>query len=402
MAGVFAAASLAVGYGYGSVAGAAPRTSGATPSATSVAASFYRSPVPLPPAPPGAVIRASVIPSHGRLPKGSRAFRVLYHSQSIAGADVAVSGVVVVPAGSPPPGGFPIVAWAHGTTGLASQCAPSLGGFGSIPSLDAYLSRGMIVAATDYEGLGAAGIHPYLVGASEAQGVLDSARAARDLLGTAASNQVSIVGFSQGGQAALFASQIAPSYAPELFVAGAVAAAPVTSLAEFVPSRPSTRSDPDAVYAVMALDSWSKVYGNLPLSGVLVGTAGRQVTDLAAQCTGAVAATYDSTGASRLFRPNWETGAGVRVDAALNRPGQAPTSVPLLVVEGTKDGVTPYRTVTDFVSGDLCRGQHDTVQYTTYSGIQHADLMTAAQGQILRWISQRLTGAAPGGTCRSQ
>ncbi|HEX7443392.1 MAG TPA: lipase family protein, partial [Acidimicrobiales bacterium] len=202
---ITAADAGAAGAGAGADAGAAGAGAGAHAGVgPGSPAAFYRTPGPLPQEPPGAIVRSVVIPSAGLLPGGATAYRVLYHSQSIAGADIAVSGVVVVPGGTPPPGGFPIVAWAHGTTGLSDQCAPSLGGFASIPSLTAFLDRGMIVAATDYEGLGTPGIHPYLVGQSEAQSVLDSARAARNLAGVTASNQVAVVGYSQGGQAALF------------------------------------------------------------------------------------------------------------------------------------------------------------------------------------------------------
>ena len=98
----------------------------------------------------------------------------------------------------------------------------------------------MIVAATDYQGLGTPGSSPYLVGHSEAQGVLDAARAARNLVGDAASNTVVVLGYSQGGQAALFAGQIAQSYAPELYLAGVAAVAPVTSLTELAPSVPDS------------------------------------------------------------------------------------------------------------------------------------------------------------------
>ena len=381
-------------------AGAAGGGAGAHPGGGPASpAAFYRTSGPLPPAPPGAIVRSVVIPSAGLLPGGATAYRVLYHSQSIAGVDIAVSGVVVVPGGTPPPGGFPIVAWAHGTTGLSDQCAPSLGGFASIPSLTAFLDRGMIVAATDYEGLGTPGIHPYLVGQSEAQSVLDSARAARNLAGVTASNQVAVVGYSQGGQAALFAAQIAAAYSPELFVAGAVAAAPVTSLDEFVPAKPSSEHDLDAVYALMALDAWSRAYGNLPLSSVLTASTVRQAPAIATRCIDALAAPYDTADAGRLFRSGWESEPGLRTDVERNRPGQAPTSAPVLVVEGTKDQVTPYRVVTDFVAADLCRNQHDTVQYDSFAGTDHGGVFATAAPQILRWVTQRLSGAAPPDTC---
>ena len=57
---------------------------------------------------------------------GATAYKVLYRSTKPDGTPIAVSGIVIVPAGKPPAGGWPIVAWAHPTTGVVSHCAPSL------------------------------------------------------------------------------------------------------------------------------------------------------------------------------------------------------------------------------------------------------------------------------------
>ena len=91
--------------------------------------------------------------------------RVLYHSESIEGDDIAVSGIITVPSGDVPDGGRPVLTWAHGTTGIADECAP-----GKDPEANGiglagpFLERGMVFAATDYEGLGTPGRHPYIVG----------------------------------------------------------------------------------------------------------------------------------------------------------------------------------------------------------------------------------------------
>src|SRR5207244_7976793 len=50
---------------------------------------------------------------------------VLYRSTDAAGQPDAVSGTVTVPKGKAPKGGWPILTWAHGTTGIADSCAPS-------------------------------------------------------------------------------------------------------------------------------------------------------------------------------------------------------------------------------------------------------------------------------------
>ena len=82
---------------------------------------FYEAPDPLPPGAPGDIIWAA---PYKAVP-GAKAWKVLYHSRSIAGDDIAVSGVVVVPDGKAPAGGRPVVSWAHGTHGIADSCAPS-------------------------------------------------------------------------------------------------------------------------------------------------------------------------------------------------------------------------------------------------------------------------------------
>ncbi len=360
---------------------------------------FYRIPTPLSPAPPGSIIRSDTIDASGQLPPGASAYRVIYHSESITGTDIAVSGLVVVPAGTPPAGGFPIVSWAHGTTGLADECAPSLGPLSSIPYLTPLLERRLVVVATDYQGLGTPGIHPYLVGQSEAQGVLDAARAARNLEGAEVSNTVVVLGYSQGGQAALFAGQIAQSYAPELYLAGIVAIGPVTTLTELAPAIPTRATDADAGFAAMALYAWSATYGNLSLAAVFTHLAASRLTVLTSECSSGIGATYDSTPADLLFRPGWSTDPTVQADEAVNQPGLTPISAPVMVVQGTDDSLVPYRRTTNLVDATLCRAQHDTVRYVPIRGASHSGALEDGASIIVGWISSRLAGDAEVDSC---
>ena len=57
--------------------------------------------------------------------KNAKSTTVLYTSKSPQRDQVAVSGSVAVPKGKAPKGGWPVITWAHGTTGLADSCAPS-------------------------------------------------------------------------------------------------------------------------------------------------------------------------------------------------------------------------------------------------------------------------------------
>ena len=159
------------------------------------------------------------------------------------GKAVAVSGTVSIPKGKAPKGGWPVITWGHGTTGIADACAPSRDSASNpahavinyaYPLLQRWLKAGYAVVRTDYEGLGTPGEHPYLIGRSEGYSMLDMVRAARKLdkhLG----KKVIISGHSQGGQSALFAASLAPKWTPELKVRGTVALAPVSHLAEQLP-----------------------------------------------------------------------------------------------------------------------------------------------------------------------
>src|SRR5690606_28382300 len=93
--------------------------------APSIEGSTYVVPEDLVDARPGDVLAAAPLPPVARLADAER-HRVLYASQDHTGRTVPVSGTVLVPQGAAPDGGWPVVSWGHGTTGVADVCAPSL------------------------------------------------------------------------------------------------------------------------------------------------------------------------------------------------------------------------------------------------------------------------------------
>ncbi len=216
-------------------------------------------------------------------PDGAVAYRVLYRSLGLDDRPIVVSGLVIIPRGPAPPGGRPIVAWAHPTTGVVPRCAPSEAffRFQQIQGLRDMVEHGFIVAATDYPGLGTAGPHPYLVGVSEARAVLDAVRAARALPGAEAGTRFAVWGHSQGGQAALFTGMIAAQYAPDLQLVGVAAAAPATELGALLQADLDTPAGKNLT--AMTLWSWSRVYG-APMERVVTPGAVRVVDSLAGEC----------------------------------------------------------------------------------------------------------------------
>jgi len=372
---------------------------GADATVTGSLASFYRPPSPLPHAPAGSVIRSQSFTPDPGLPAGTRSYRVLFHTTSGSGGDLAESGMVVVPGGTPPPGGFPIVSWAHGTTGVASGCAPSAEGTSTLPDLAGLIADREIVVAADYRGLGAPGAHPYLVGTSEAEDVLDGARAARALVGQAASNAVVVLGFSQGGQAALFAGEIAQAYAPELFVAGVAAVAPVTSVLELAPTGDGPPPSGQSAFTAMALYAWARHYGTFPLRKVLTPAGLAGISAVSSSCVDAVASLYDAVSPDRFFLPGWQDQPAVRAANRANLPGGSPTSAPILVIQGTADEVVPSGTTTNFVDQRLCRSQYDSVDYVTEAGVGHAQALDQSDPVINRWVRARFSGGSNLDSC---
>src|SRR6185312_12808965 len=193
---------------------------------------------------PGVMLREEPIAAQPEMTGAGIAARVLYTSTDLrwhAGI-VPVSGTLFLPKGQPPAGGFPLVAWAHGTLGISDVCAASWSGHKARDAvyINHWLDNGFAVVATDYQGLGGPGPHPYLIWEAEGRSVLDAARAALSAYRDKLAPKVFITGQSQGSGAALGATRIAPTYAPDLPLQAAVATGVVSTFPHGPYKAPST------------------------------------------------------------------------------------------------------------------------------------------------------------------
>ncbi len=376
-----------------------PPAPSATPLPAPAAGDFYAVPDPLPAGDPGEIIWAEPVAA----PDGAVAWRVLYHSRSLRGADIAVSGLVVAPDAEAPPAGFPVIAYAHGTTGLADDCAPSrratpldtAPGAAPLP-LPALWEAGFVVAATDYEGLGTPGRHPYLVGASEGRGVLDIVRAARSIDEAGAGTPTIAMGVSQGGHAALFTGEIAPTYAPDVRLAGVVALAPGAELAQ---AATLLMGDPSVVgFAVAIAAGFAAANPEAALERVLTPAALARIDVLDHGCIDAVLAAFagpvrDVIRLEALADPSW---ARVLDE---NTPGRLRTDVPVFVGQGDADPLVVPE-LTDALVLRLCATGTD-VTYRRYTGATHGGVVEAARADVSAWMEDRLAGRPlpPTDTC---
>src|ERR1700736_2940366 len=179
---------------------------------------------------PGALLRSEPL-KDVILPAGMRGWRILYATTVDDNTPATAVATVFAPTDSPA-GPRPVIAWAHGTTGLLQKCMPSLLSAPSagIPGRDRIVKAGWVIVATDYSFAENGGPHPYLIGEGEARAALDSVRAARQMSGLTLDKRTVVWGYSQGGHAALWTGIVGPRYAPDLEVLGVAAIAPAANI----------------------------------------------------------------------------------------------------------------------------------------------------------------------------
>jgi pimeloyl-ACP methyl ester carboxylesterase len=347
---------------------------------------------------PGSIIRFEV---KNLAPPGATVFRMLYRSTDPAGRPVAVSAIAIRPEGPNPPGGRDVVAWAHATTGVVRECAPSLldQGYGEIPGLSDLLSRGYAVVATDYPGLGTAGPHPYLVGDSEGRAVLDSVRALAGIPDIGAGRRFVVWGHSQGGQAALFTGQLAPRYAPDLRLLGVAAAAPATELGQLFED--DLTSAAGKILTAMTLYAWHELYG-FSLPDAVRAEAVPDVERIGKTCIDFLRGDLEDLEAERPLGhkflkldpakdPPW---AKVTAD---NVPGQERIAVPVFIAQGTADTVVDPPVTDEFVRILCARGT--PVHLVRFRGADHMEIPKRSAGEAIEWIARRFAGDAPPSDC---
>ena len=344
-----------------------------TKSSNAFSTSFYNTPSSIPSSSPGTVLRFETM--NAPFPE-SQAWRVLYTSTGINGEPIAVSGMVFAPAGPIPPGGRPVVSWAHPTTGIDDQCAPSRSPkpYDDVQGLADFLNLGWVVVATDYQGLGTDGMHPYLVGASEAQGTIDIVRAARNMNETGASSNYFVFGHSQGGQAALFAGQMASAYAPELQLLGVAAAAPAGLLVPLFQADKNTAAG--AVLGSYAVVSWSDIFG-YDEATVVKSSLSDRVHAVSEKCVVGGSRLSDiELGINdlilkgRMWAADPATTAPWSNQFALNTAAQSPITTPLLLTQGTADKIITPSTTAELTAMYVAMGNSQATEQVM-DGVDH-------------------------------
>jgi hypothetical protein len=358
---------------------------------------FYDPPRPLPAGSPGTLVRAQAVDNP---PAGTRAFRLLYLSRSHTGEPAALSALLLVPRRPPPPNRRDIVAFTHGTVGVARRCAISFdrARWPTVAGLQELVAAGDAVVVPDFEGLGTRGTVPFLVGAPEARATLDAVRATAAFGPAVASMRFVAWGPGTGGQAALFTGQLAPRYAPELELAGVAAAAPAVDLRRLLARTRHTTYG--RVLAAYTLRTWQPIYG-LRLDEMLTAPARGIVRGLADRCLAADSAPLGPHVAAQASGLRYTRGrpwdrAPWRGPLDGNSPGRTSIAAPVLLAHGLGDRLVPPAATRSF-SRQLCAA--GTLVQVRPVRAAHADAGRRSAGAVARWIADRFAGRAARTSC---
>ncbi len=343
------------------------------------------------------------------LPAGSTAHTMVYRSISgITGSPTVVSGAVFTPPGDPPPGGWPVIGYAHGTVGVTSECGPTGDPrlLGDITSVAIQLNLGYAVAYTDYAGLGkpaegssqdAATPHAYLEPKSAAFNLIDAVRAARTVVPQLSSRWVAL-GSSQGGETAWAAAEYFAAYGQGTDLLGAAALVPTLDMSGLVQRAQTSTLTADQMYlypnvieGLAAVDK--SIDPNDYLHGVLrddektllacLPPASEGKKALASKFNGSDAKPSSSAAADRL-----------RERLASYALPHQPTKIPLLAIYGGSDQTVPPEW-TEVAMGRAC-ARGDTILRIRIEGQGHKLDPGALLGQ---WIADRFAGVPATGNC---
>lgn len=360
---------------------------------------------PAGPVVPGAWLGSEPLPEAVGLTAATRQIRFIYGSTDgvTDTAGTVVSGAVFFPGGTPPAGGWPIVAWAHGTVGIADHCAPSVAGRSDRDQayLGAWLAAGYAVISSDYQGLGTPGPHPYLHNRAAAYNVLDAVRAARSALPDLGA-KVLLVGQSQGAAAAIATAAHAPAYAPEIDVVGTIATGVPNVAASLSRANQAARDaeafDPAVAYLMYLAASAAALDPSLDAASAVTPLGRQAFADADQLCAGPM---LESVRAQGLTQLNAVTPAFVRVFStaisALRYPA-LDLNDPLFVGAGADDVDTPAEGQLQIVE-QACRAG-SRVEAHVYAGRDHSSAVNPSFRQSVEFARKVMAGSAPDATCR--
>lgn len=341
-----------------------------------------------------------------------------YKMSSALGKQINATAMLFTPKSMMPQGGWPLVVFGHGTAGIGQNCAPSVtmkayGSWGYADLVALLVSRGIVVVAPDYEGLGSTAMgvvagHPYLDLGSAGRSMALAAVGAKKLLTTQLSGSWATLGHSQGGHAALAGAQfagLAKKQEPGLSYKGAIAIAPAsnlkTSLNTMWAGIQSSSTNPAnyqtgyeavgisnlyAAYLVKGSESTptpvskNSVFGSRMLSVYNDKVATQCLTEFATSITNDVMQYAATSGANPagytgVINSAINTPSVIRV-LNMNEPGQVKLPGNTLIVQGSADTTVLPSSAQALLTTMQAKGSQVSLSYHDNSSATHGGILS--------------------------
>lgn len=369
----------------------------ATPALAAQAPAAQAAPAPA----AGALIESGPLAPEFGLDGAAQAFAIRYGSTDgvVGSGTVPVTAALFIPKGTPPAGGWPLIAWAHGTVGIGDDCAPSRNPRSARDRtyLDHWLGEGYAIVATDYQGLGGPGPHPYLNSRAAAYSTLDAVRA---VLGGdfGLANKVLLVGQSQGAGAAFATAGYAADYAPDVNVRGTIATGlPNLAVAGATSGGDGDKADRLIAYLLYIASAAEQIDPRYDPTAVLTDRAMPLYRRAADTC---VVDMFGAVVEAGLTRANSFKTDFWRAYAPMLTHAGYPTlhiATPVFIGTGAEDVDTPAAMQKSVVDGACAAGS--TIEWHVYPGLDHSGTVNRSFTDSRLFAQHVMAGHAIAGTC---
>jgi pimeloyl-ACP methyl ester carboxylesterase len=354
---------------------------------------FYDTPNPLTAKNPGDLIGSEVFDEY-ILPEGVQAVRILYHSRSASGQDVAASGVVLYPEVKPPAGGWPVLAWAHSLNGVARECAPSLArNLQHGPFLAMYVSQGYAVVATDFAGLGTSSRNAFSDTPSNATDVVYSIPAARAAVPQLGSRWIAL-GIGQGGAAAVGVAELEYEMRDPNYL-GSIAISSLDGAAEDYAASTIPGFYEAPLWLAYGIKS---VYPDFNVKEILTGRALALYPRVEQSCEDPGRASKLSS--AELLKATWNNDKFVKKYFSRSALGRKPAQGPLLIISSGLDPAVPIQQTAQVIAR-MCK-QGDRVHFERYPQSDAGAVFGDSVRDQISWIQGRFAARPVSSNCGEQ
>ncbi len=371
----------------------------------------YGGSTPLKAIAPGTVLKARAVTigvpgsGQGLVP----ATQLLYRTQDELRRPSVTVTTVVNPTG-PVNGG--LVAYLSFYDALADKCSPSFTLRGGDPGADnqelahaelglvlGLAAQGYAVTVPDFEGTD---LH-WVAGHESGWSSLDAIRATESHLGMSSAQKVGLFGYSGGSIAGEWASELAPSYSPELNIVGTAVGGLPVHLAHNLGYVNGSKAWSGVIPAVLV--SLSRAFGIDTQK--LTNKYGRQVIkEVRDECIGSFNGNYPGLRVQHLLKKKYRAFLKIpKIARTVNKlimgttPGRP--QMPMFMAMGDHDGKGDDVMVAkdaEALAHQYC-SEGLPVQFTVYSGADHTEAGIQFFPQAMQFLGERFAGSPFSGNC---